>query len=173
VYEAPVFCTQCAARLEEQAVGPAGKRVPVCGRCGAVHWIDPKIAAGILMVRGDRVLLVKRGIEPGLGRWTFPGGHVDRGETLEEAALRETLEECGVTADLGPLLGAFSYPGRPVVIVIYRGTLAVGSPEPHACDETLEVGWFTAEEAASLPLAFQSVADALEKLFGRVFTIPG
>ena len=121
MYEAPIFCTQCAARLEEQAVGVSSKKVPVCVRCGAVHWIDPKIAAGILIVRGDRVLLVKRGIEPGYGRWTFPGGHVDRGETLEEAALRETLEECGVTAELGDLLGAFSYPGRPVVIVIYRG----------------------------------------------------
>jgi ADP-ribose pyrophosphatase YjhB (NUDIX family) len=98
---------------------------------------------------------------------------VDRGETLEEAALRETLEECGATAELGELLGAFSYPGRPVVIVIYRGSLAVGSREPHPGDETLEVGWFTAEEAASLPLAFRSVADALGKLFGRVYAIPG
>jgi 8-oxo-dGTP diphosphatase len=171
VYEAPVFCTQCAARLEEQPVGPSAKKVPVCTRCGAVHWIDPKIAAGILIVRGDRVLLVRRAIEPGLGCWTFPGGHVDRGETLEEAALRETLEECGVTADLGELLGAFSYPGRPVVIVIYRGTVASGSREAHAGDETLEVGWFTAEEAAALPLAFRSVADALARLFGRPYRV--
>jgi len=170
VYEAPIFCTQCAARLEEQAMGVSSKKVPVCVRCGAVHWIDPKIAAGILIVKGDRVLLVKRGIEPGYGRWTFPGGHVDRGETLEEAALRETLEECGVTADLGELLGAFSYPGRPVVIVIYRGSLAVGSREPHAGDETLEVGWFTADEAAGLELAFRSVADALSRLFGRTYS---
>ena len=94
---------------------------------------------------------------------------MDRGETLEEAALRETLEECGATADLGDLLGAFSYPGRPVVIVVYRGTLAVGSREPHAGDETLEVGWFTAEEVAGLPLAFRSAADALSRLFGRTY----
>ena len=94
---------------------------------------------------------------------------MDRGETLEEAALRETLEECGATADLGDLLGAFSYPGRPVVIVVYRGSLAVGSREPHAGDETLEVGWFTAEEVAGLPLAFRSVADALSRLFGRAY----
>ncbi len=152
-------------------MGPSAKRVPVCVHCGAVHWIDPKIAAGILIVRGDRVLLVKRAIEPGFGRWTFPGGHVDRGETLEEAALRETLEECGATADLGDLLGAFSYPGRPVVIVVYRGTLAVGSREPHAGDETLEVGWFTAEEVAGLPLAFRSAADALSRLFGRTYAV--
>src|ERR1035437_4680629 len=118
-------------------MGVSSKKVPVCVRCGAVHWIDPKIAAGILIVKGDRVLLVKRGIEPGYGRWTFPGGHVDRGETLEEAALRETLEECGVTADLGDPLVPFPYRGGPVVMVISGGPPAAGSREPHAGDETL------------------------------------
>ena len=102
--------------------------MPVCPACGAVHWIDPKVAAGVLIVRDERVLLVKRAIEPGYGKWTFPGGHVDRGETVEEAALRETLEECGAIADLGELLGLFSYPGRPVVIAVYRGSLAAGQP---------------------------------------------
>jgi ADP-ribose pyrophosphatase YjhB (NUDIX family) len=53
--------------------------------------------------------------------------------------------------------------------VVYRGSLAVGSREPHAGDETLEVGWFTAEEVAGLPLAFRSVADALSRLFGRAY----
>jgi ADP-ribose pyrophosphatase YjhB (NUDIX family) len=170
VYEPPIFCTQCARKLETREMGP-GRTVPFCPGCGAVHWIDPKVAAGVLIVRNDRVLLVKRAIEPGYGKWTFPGGHVDRGETVEEAALRETLEECGAIADLGDLLGLFSYPGRPVVIAVYRGTLAPGSREPHAGDETLEVGWFTQEEAAGLELAFRSVADSLTKLFGRPYVI--
>jgi 8-oxo-dGTP diphosphatase len=167
VYEHPVFCTQCTTRLEERAVGPGDKRVPVCPRCGAVHWIDPKLAAGCLIVRDGRVLLVKRAIDPGIGRWTFPGGHVDRGETIEQAALRETREECGANAVIADLLGLFSYPGRPVVIAVYRAELSDGSPEPYAGDETLEVGWFTSEDVQSLPLAFRSVADSLSKLFGR------
>ena len=170
VYELPVYCTQCAKKLGSKEIGP-GRSVPVCPNCGAVHWIDPKIAAGILVVRDDRVLLIKRAIEPGYGKWTFPGGHVDRGETVEEAALRETLEECGAVVDLGALLGLFSYPGRPVVIAVYRGVLTAGSREPHAGDETLEIGWFTAEEAAGLDLAFRSVADALARLFGRPYAL--
>jgi len=172
VYEAPIFCTQCASRLEERVVGPTSKKVPVCVRCGAVHWIDPKVAAGILIVREDRVLLVKRAIEPGLGRWTFPGGHVDRGETLEEAALRETREECGVTAELGDLLGAFSYPGRPVVVVIYRGTLSVGSREQFD-DMAANIAKWKLKPVVDKTFAFAEVREALRLMqagghFGKI-----
>lgn len=171
MYLYPIFCTQCAAKLVEKEVGPAAKKVPVCPRCGEIHWIDPKIAAGCLIVREERVLLVRRGIEPGYGKWAFPGGHVDRGETIEEAALRETREECGVEAALGDLIGLFSYPGRPVIIAVFEASLLPHSGEPAAKDETLEVGWFTAEEAGRLELAFRSVADSLGKLFGRSYDL--
>lgn len=173
MYDPPIFCTQCAARLQTTPIGPAAKLVPVCPSCGAIHWIDPKIAAGCVIVRGERVLLVKRGIEPGYGKWVFPGGHVDRGETVEEAALRETREECGVVAEIDDLLGLYSYPGRPVIIVVFRAHLAPGSPEPYAADETLEVGWFTADEIAGIPLAFRSSADSLGKLFSRTYEVDG
>jgi mutator protein MutT len=129
------------------------------------------MAAGCIVVEGDRVLLVRRGIEPGYGKWVFPGGHVDRGETVEEAALRETREECGVFAELDELIGLYSYPGRPVIIAVYRAHLALGSPRPYAADETLEVGWFTADEIAGLPLAFRSSADSLGKLFSRTYDV--
>jgi ADP-ribose pyrophosphatase YjhB (NUDIX family) len=173
VYEPPIFCTQCACRLEERPIGLTRKAVPVCPSCGAIHWIDPKVAAGCIVVEGERVLLVKRGIEPGYGKWVFPGGHVDRGETVEEAALRETFEECGVVAEIDELIGLYSYAGRPVVIAVYRAHLATGSPRPAPLDETLEVGWFTADEVALLPLAFRSSADSLGKLFARRYEVDG
>ena len=173
MYARPVFCSQCGQRLAERPAGGAGGRtVPVCVACGAVHWIDPKVAAGCLVLREGRVLLVKRGIEPGYGKWVFPGGHVDRGETLEAAALRETREECGAEAELEGLVGVYSYPGRPVVVAVYRGSLKPGSPEPFAADETLEVGWFTPAEIDGLELAFRSTADALSALLGRPFRTP-
>ncbi len=173
MYPRPHFCTQCGQRLEERRVGPHdGKPVPVCTACGTVHWMDPKVAAGCLVVRDGRVLLVKRGIEPGFGSWVFPGGHVDRGETLEEAALRETREECGALAALDGLVGVYSYPGRPVIVAVYRATLLPESPEPFPADETLEVGWFTPEEIDGLDLAFRSTADALAALLGRPFRAP-
>ncbi|MEO6324840.1 MAG: NUDIX hydrolase [Thermoanaerobaculia bacterium] len=173
MYEAPIFCTQCAHRLEEKPLGVAAKKVPVCPACGAIHWIDPKVAAGCLIVREGRVLLVKRGIEPGFGTWVFPGGHVDRGETIEAAALRETREESGVEAEIEELLGLYSYPGRPVIIAVFRARLLPTSPEAYAADETLEVGWFTPDEVAALTLGFRSSADALSKLFGRAYEAVG
>lgn len=152
-------------------MGPSGKLVPVCSACGAIHWVDPKIAAGCLIVREGRALLVKRGIEPGYGTWVFPGGHVDRGETIEEAALRETREECGAEAEIDELLGLYSYAGRPVIIAVFRAHLLPESPEPHADDETLEVGWFTPEEIDTLDIGFRSSADSLGKLFGRTYGV--
>jgi ADP-ribose pyrophosphatase YjhB (NUDIX family) len=173
VYARPLHCSQCGQRLEERSVGAGeGKTVPVCPACGAVHWIDPKVAAGCLVVREGRVLLLRRGIEPGYGRWVFPGGHVDRGETLEGAALRETREECGALARIEGLLGVYSYPGRPVIVAAYRATLLPGSPEPYAADETLEVGWFAPEEIDGVDLAFRSSADALSALLGRPVRAP-
>lgn len=171
MYALPVFCTQCAERLVERPQGP-GKPVPVCPRCGAIHWIDPKLAAGCLITRDGRVLLVRRAIEPGYGTWVFPGGHVDRGETVEAAALRETREEAGVEAEIDGLLGLYSYPGRPVVVAVFRAHLAAGSGEPYAGDETLEVGWFSADEVETLTLGFRSSVDALGRLFGRAYAGP-
>lgn len=173
MYAHPVFCTQCGQRLEERALGlDPGKTVPVCSSCGTVHWIDPKVAAGCLILRDGKVLLVRRAIEPGYGKWVFPGGHVDRGETPEAAALRETREECGAVATIDGLVGLYSYPGRPVIVVVYRGTLLPESPEPFPADETLEVGWFTPGQIDGIDLAFRSTADALSALLGRPFRTP-
>ncbi|MHB1046443.1 MAG: NUDIX domain-containing protein [Thermoanaerobaculia bacterium] len=173
MYARPLYCSQCGTRLEERSVGAAdGKTVPVCPACGAVHWIDPKVAAGCLVVRDGRVLLLRRAIEPGYGQWVFPGGHVDRGETLEAAALRETHEECGALARIEGLLGIYSYPGRPVIVAAFRATLLPESPEPYAADETLEIGWFAPEEIDGVDLAFRSSADALSALLGRPVRSP-
>ncbi len=169
MYKAPIFCTQCAAPLENLPQGTTGKMVPACPRCGEIHWLDPKVAAGCLIVRDGRVLLLQRSIEPGYGLWVFPGGHVDRGETVEDAALRETREECGAEACIDGFLGLFSYPGRPIIVAVYRAHLTETSPEPWPRDETMNTGWFTAAEAASLALAFPSTADALSLLFSQEF----
>ena len=60
MYAEPIFCTQCGQPLERRLVEASGRPVPVCTACGAIHWIDPKIAAGCVILEGDRVLLVSR-----------------------------------------------------------------------------------------------------------------
>ncbi len=97
------------------------------------------------------MLLVRRATEPGLGLWSLPGGYVDRGEVVEEAAVREVWEETGLRAKVARLAGVFSEKGSPVVLVVYAGELLGG--EPAARDEVMEVGFFSVGELP--PLAFE------------------
>jgi mutator protein MutT len=66
--------------------------------------MHPVVAVGVLLLDGDRVLLVQRGRPPSVGKWTVPGGKVELGESLEAAALRELAEETGLSATLGPIV---------------------------------------------------------------------
>jgi 8-oxo-dGTP diphosphatase len=154
------FCPRCGGELEARHLKPTEPERLVCTRCGFVFYLDPKIAVGtIIRAAREAIVLVRRAIEPGYGKWVFPGGYVDRGETLLAAAVREAREECGLDVRIDGLVNVYSYPGRAPVIVVYAataigGTLAVD-------DECLETAEF---EKSSLPwdhLAFRSTRDGL------------
>ena len=76
---------------------------------------------GVIVTLNDEVVLLKRGIEPGMGKWVFPGGYVDRGEKLEAAAAREAMEEVGLEVEIQDLLGVFSYENVPTIPGCIRG----------------------------------------------------
>ena len=106
-------------------------------------------------------MLVRRGIDPGYGKWVFPGGYVDRGEPLTVAAIREAREECGLDVRLDGLVNIYSYAGRTPIIVVYAASVVSGtlSVDEEECLETAEF------DAASIPwndLAFPSTRDGLE-----------
>jgi 8-oxo-dGTP diphosphatase len=81
-------------------------------------------------VLGDEhgVLLGRRLIDPGRGRWSFPAGYVNRGEVLEEAAAREVAEELHVGVRISGLVGVYSARDDPVVLVVYAGEIVEGEP---------------------------------------------
>jgi len=105
------------------------------------------------------LVLVRRAIEPGYGKWVFPGGFVDRGETLEEAAARETREEVGLEVATDGLLGAYSYREYPVVVVVYAARVTGGCLM--AGDEALEAKTFAVDRLPWDDLAFASTKHAL------------
>jgi ADP-ribose pyrophosphatase YjhB (NUDIX family) len=131
----------------------------VCLDCGFIHYVNPRPVAGTIPVRGDgSILLLRRAIEPRLGSWVFPGGYMDVGETAEEAAARETLEEACLEVTNLRLSGVYTRPGPGVVVIVFAAE-AVG--EATAGDETSEVRWFTLADIPWDEIAFDSTEAAL------------
>src|SRR5205085_7035294 len=111
-------------------------------------------------------VLLKRGIEPSYGKWVFPGGLVDRGERVEEAAIRETREEACVDVRLTGLLNVYSYAHYPVIIIVYTAELIGGRLA--AGDETLEARCYESGEIPWPELAFPSTTQALRDYLAMV-----
>jgi mutator protein MutT len=160
------FCARCAGALESRLLKATEPERLVCVRCGFVHYVDPKVAVGTIITDAQgRIVLVKRAIEPGYGKWVFPGGFIDRGETVEAAAVREAREECGLDVRLEGLINIYSYPGVAVIIIAYAATALGGCL---ACDdEGLEAQLFEPEQIPWNELAFRSTKQALEDFLAR------
>jgi 8-oxo-dGTP diphosphatase len=162
------FCPACGGALEKRLLKAGDPERLVCSACGFVFYLDPKVAVGtIIRAEGDhdRVVLVRRAIEPGYGRWVFPGGYVDRGEPIEIAAVREAREESGLEVRLDGLVNLYSYAGRAPIIIVYAATAIGGSLCPD--DECLEARLFTRDEIPWDELAFRSTREALTDYFTR------
>ena len=111
----------------------------------------PELAALAVVTRGDMVLLVKRGKAPDFGLWGFPGGRVESGETIAQAAVRELLEETSVSATAGPVLGSKDVIVREGGRVTHNYMLiavacAYGTGEPIAGDDAAEARWVAVED---------------------------
>ena len=154
------FCSNCGGAISHIIPQGDNRLRHVCAQCQTVHYQNPRIIAGCLPVWGDQVLLGRRAIEPRRGYWTLPAGFMENGETLEQAARRETDEEACVR--LGPmaLYQLFDLPHINQVHVFFRAELAdldfaVGV-------ESLEVRLFEEHEIPWDALAFRTVSRALE-----------
>src|SRR5438105_5142801 len=128
------FCARCGGPMEPRLLKATEPERLVCARCSFVHYIDPKVAVGTIIADDTgRIVLVKRAIEPGYGKWVFPGGFIDRGETVEAAAMREAREECGLAVWLDRLVNIYWYPGVAVIIISFAATAVGGCL---ACDHS-------------------------------------
>jgi ADP-ribose pyrophosphatase YjhB (NUDIX family) len=133
----------------------------VCSTCGYVHYVNPKIVTGAIVLHGGRILLCRRAIEPRIGFWTLPAGFMELGETAEQAAVREAREEANAEIAIERLLAVYSIPRIAQVQIMYlaRLTSATVSPGPESLEVVL-AGW---DEIPWAELAFPSVRWALEQ----------
>jgi mutator protein MutT len=153
------FCPVCGGPLAMRMLKAGEPPRLQCERCEFVLYLNPKVAAGAIIALDGRVVLLRRAVDPEKGKWVFPGGFVDRGETVHGAAVRETREEVNLDVEVTRLVGVYSYPGNEVAIVVYAAR-AVGG-ELCAGDECLEVRTFAPDEIPWGELAFQSTREAL------------
>lgn len=152
-------CPHCAQPFEQPLV---------CDRCDWRWYANPKPAAGTVVERlspaGEpEVLLLRRAVEPGLGAWDLPAGYLEPGESMEEAACRETAEEAGFEVQLVELIGIYtSRPGNAVsAVFLARAADAGASVDPDG--ESSDHAWVKRSDVpAWLPrMAFRSMATAL------------
>jgi ADP-ribose pyrophosphatase YjhB (NUDIX family) len=157
------FCADCGHAVEHRK--PPGDHLPryVCPACGAIHYQNPKIVAGCVPEHDGRILLCKRAIEPRRGYWTVPAGFMENGETTQDAARRESLEEACAQVDIGSLLAVVHVLHADQVHVFFRARLP--KAEFAAGAESLEV-MLCDEDAIPWPdIAFRSVEFALRHYF--------
>lgn len=153
------FCSACGGPLEHSG------RHPVCTSCGRTQHRDPKVGVGVVVVRDGRLLLVRRGVQPGKGLWALPAGYVDAGEDPREAAAREAYEETGLRVRVGRIVDVYAGTGTgrhrgasfflAFEAEFLGGTLA-------AADDALDAGFFGPDELPEL--AFESTRDAAARV---------
>ena len=153
------YCPKCGGGLDKRVVKANEPRRLVCQACSFIFYQDPKVVAGTVFTLDGGIVLLKRGVEPEIGKWVFPGGYVDRGESVQDAAVRETKEECQLDVKLGPLLNVYSYPRSANVIVVYTAEVVGGVLT--AADESTDARIFAPKEIPWHDLAFASTRDAL------------
>lgn len=161
------YCPRCAGELESRRLKASEPERLVCGRCGYVFYLDPKLAACTISELDGGIVLLRRSIEPGRGKWVFPGGFVDLGEPVHEAAVRETREEANLDVSLIGILDVYSFPSYEVAVVVYAAEVKGGELRPD--DEASEARCFRPEQIPWEELAFDTTRAALRDYVRRFY----
>jgi ADP-ribose pyrophosphatase YjhB (NUDIX family) len=157
------YCSQCGSQVEVTI--PAGDNRPrhVCTACGTIHYQNPKVVVGCIPVWEDRILLCRRAIEPRYGLWTLPAGFMENGETSQQGAARETLEEACARVEVQALYTLFNLPHIDQIYLLFRSRLL--DLDFAAGEESLEVQLFEETEIPWEEIAFPVIRESLKLYF--------
>lgn len=154
------FCQRCGQHADVDF-----PRSINCPHCGYGAYYNPKpVAAAIPTTPDGNIILLRRGFDPGKDLWTFPGGFVDLGESVEQAARREAQEELEIDIELTRLVGVYSKQTDRIVLIVFAATT---TQRPRTTPEATEVTTFKRDEIPWQELAFWSTTNALQDFLAR------
>lgn len=159
------FCQLCGQPTRQEVPADDNRCRAVCSGCHFVHYQNPLNVVGTLPVWNDQVLLCKRNIEPRLGYWTLPAGFMELGESTEQGAIRETIEEAGAHIELQGLFTLLNVVRVGQLHLYYRARLL--SCEFAPGPETQEARLFSEHEVPWEDLAFATVQTTLTHFFSQ------
>jgi ADP-ribose pyrophosphatase YjhB (NUDIX family) len=149
------YCSNCGASLRFGSIAGEDRDRLSCPECGHIAYVNPRLVVTVLPVtETGRLVLLRRGIEPGKGRWAQPGGFLEIDETVHEAAIRETREETGLIIEPGEIIGLYTRLEAAVVTIAFESRVVGGSAAP--TPEALEVAEFDPEDIPWPDLAFRT-----------------
>jgi ADP-ribose pyrophosphatase YjhB (NUDIX family) len=147
------YCSRCGARLAFGEVAGEDRERLACQSCGFIAYVNPRLVVTAIPVTDEgRVVLLRRGIEPGRGLWAQPGGFLEVDETVSEAAIRETFEETGLVIRPGEIVGLYSRLEAAVVVIAFEAHVVAG--EPRTNPEALEIATFAPADIPWPEVAF-------------------
>jgi ADP-ribose pyrophosphatase YjhB (NUDIX family) len=158
------FCSRCGGKMETRLVSGRPRRA--CTACDFIHFTDPKVGVGVLVIEEGKLLLVQRVMKPEIGKWSIPAGYLDYGEDPRETAVREILEETNLAVDITGLVDVYYNPevaaqGGASIFILYSARVIGGTLK--AGDDAQAASFFGPDELPEL--AFTSTLQAVKTIW--------
>jgi ADP-ribose pyrophosphatase YjhB (NUDIX family) len=154
------FCSNCGTALRFGTIEGEDRQRLACPACGFIAYLNPRLVVTSLPIDPEgRVVLLRRGIEPGRGKWAQPGGFLEIDETAHEGAVRETWEETGLEVEPVGIVGLYTQPHAAIVVVAFEARIVGG--ETRTGPEALEIVPFAPEDVPWPAIAFRTTTWAL------------
>jgi ADP-ribose pyrophosphatase YjhB (NUDIX family) len=152
-----VYCPVCGEKLQINSID--GRKRKNCHSCGFIDYKNPLPCVSIIGIKGNKIALIKRGIEPSKGSWAPPSGFMEAGEKPEETALRELYEETSLKGEIINLLGVYSQNTKiygSLVVIILLARITGGNIK--AGDDATDAKFFTFKEIPEMKHDFYNIA---------------
>jgi ADP-ribose pyrophosphatase YjhB (NUDIX family) len=160
------YCTRCGTELQFGQIAGEERERLACPACGFVAYVNPRlVVTAIPVTDAGEIVLLRRGMEPGLGSWAQPGGFLEVDETVTEAAIRETFEETGLLVEPGEIIGLYTRLEAAVVVLAFEARIVGGAARPSP--EASEIAAFRPEALPWAGIAFKTTRWALHDWIHR------